>query len=102
MAALPDLRVVASCRGDAVNVDVEAATAPAAAAAATTEAALRLVIRAARITAEMSASGSVRKRSPAGSVRAAGPDVASVLGIGEPAFTESIQTRRSGSSPRYT
>ncbi|NNL68204.1 MAG: hypothetical protein HKP30_18285 [Myxococcales bacterium] len=26
MAALPDLRVVASCRGDAVNVDVEAAT----------------------------------------------------------------------------
>ncbi|HKJ25635.1 MAG TPA: NAD(P)-dependent oxidoreductase, partial [Myxococcota bacterium] len=27
MAALPDLRVVASCRGDAVNVDVEAATA---------------------------------------------------------------------------
>jgi len=27
MAALPELRVVASCRGDAVNVDVEAATA---------------------------------------------------------------------------
>jgi autoinducer 2 (AI-2) kinase len=27
MAALPDLRVVASCRGDAVNVDVEAASA---------------------------------------------------------------------------